>query len=460
MDRSPQTAGEQAEDVVRRLILLVALAACAQQGFPPGGPPDKIPPKLLKTAPDSNARNVSEKEVNFQYDEVLTERPSGASSLDALVLISPRDGAPRVGWHRSRISVRGHKDWKPNTTYTVIMLPGISDLRGNADKFGYQLVFSTGPEIASESISGVVFDWPAGHPAPNAIVEAVSHPDSTVYISRADSIGHFTIAHMPPGSFTVFGWVDANNNHDRDEHELQDSAAVTLKDTASVELLAFIHDSIGPHIVTVEARDSVTIHATFDKPVDPKQPLDSAHILVRAADSSIVPIKAIVSAREIDKRRSDSTARADSIRARTDTAFRRQYLTSHRVPTDTLQRSALKRAAALAAMLPSKPIPVMDVLITLAEPLKQGAQYRLESRDIHNLMGVAAVSVRSFDVPKPPPPPPPSKSGTPPRNPRTPAPGASPATSPAPAPTPPAGAPAVPPAAMPQADTARKQPPE
>ena len=101
---------------MRRLILLVALVACAQQGFPPGGPPDKVPPKLLKTSPDSNGRNVSEKEVNLQYDEVLSERPGGASSLDALVLISPRDGAPRVGWHRTRISVRGHKDWKPNTT--------------------------------------------------------------------------------------------------------------------------------------------------------------------------------------------------------------------------------------------------------------------------------------------------------------------------------------------------------
>lgn len=442
---------------MRRLILLVALVACAQQGFPPGGPPDKVPPKLLKTTPDSNARNVSEKEVNFQYDEVLTERPAGASSLDALVLISPRDGAPRVGWHRTRISVRGHKDWKPNTTYTVILLPGISDLRGNADKFGYQLVFSTGPEIAGQSISGVVFDWPAGHPAPNAIVEAVSHPDSTVYISRADSVGHFTIVHMPPGSFTVYGWVDANNNHDRDEHELQDSATLTLKDTASVELLAFIHDSIGPHIVTVEARDSVTIHATFDKPVDPKQPLDTEHILVRAADSSIVPIKAIVSAREIDKRRNDSTARADSIRARTDTAFRRQYQASHRVPTDTLQRNAQKRAAALAAMLPSKPIPVLDVLITLGVPLKTGAQYRIESRDIHNLMGIAAVSVRSFDLPKPPPPPQPSKNVAPAKNAKTPAPGAAPT---APSPTPAAGAPAVPPAAMPPADTTHKKPPQ
>jgi hypothetical protein len=353
--------------------------------------------------------------VEFQYDEVLTERPAGASSLDALVLISPRDGAPRVGWHRTRISVRGHKDWKPNTTYTVAILPGISDLRGNADKEGFNLVFSTGPEIASKSISGVVFDWPAGHPAPNAIVEAISHPDSTVYIGRADSVGRFSIAHMLPGSFTVFGWIDANNNHDRDPHESQDSAQVTLQDTARVELLTFIHDSIGPHIVTVDVRDSVTIHATFDKPVDPQQPFDSARINLLAADSSIVPIKSIVSAREIDRQRNDSVARADSIRARTDTAFRRQYQAQHRVPTDTLQRNAMRRAAALAAMLPSKPIPISDILIKLVSPLKPGAQYKLQSRDIHNLMGVAAASVRSFDVPKPQPPRQPSKNGAAPR---------------------------------------------
>jgi hypothetical protein len=164
----------------------------------------------------------------------------------------------------------------------------------------------------------------------------------------------------------------------------------------------------------VEVRDSVTIHASFDKPLDPKQPLDSEHIIVRAADSSIVSTKAILSAREIDRRRNDSTAKADSIRARTDTAFRRQYVAQHRVPTDTLQKNALRRAATLAAMLPSKPIPVMDILITVSTPLKQGAQYKLESKDLHNLMGISANSVRSFDVPKPAPPPPPPKNGAPP----------------------------------------------
>ena len=409
---------------MRRLILLVALVACAQQGFPPGGPPDKDPPKLLKTTPDSNARNVTSKEVNFQYDEVLSERPGGASSLDALVLISPRDGAPRVGWHRTRISVRGHKDWKPNTTYVIDVLPGISDLRGNADKLGYHLVFSTGPEIAGASISGVVFDWPAGHPAPNALVEAVSHPDSTIYIDRADSLGRFTISHMPAGSFTVIGWIDANSNHDLDPHELQDSATVTLKDTARVELLAFIHDSIGPHVVTVEVRDSLTLHASFDKPVDPVQALDSTHIMLRAADSSLISTKAIVSAREIDKQRSDSMARADSIRARHDTAFRRQYQAQHRAPTDSNAVAALRRTALLATLKPSKPVPVSDILISLKQPLTAGATYRLEAKDIHNLMGIAASSIRSFTVPKPAPPPPPPKTHAAP-------PGAKPAAPPA-----------------------------
>ena len=58
---------------MRRLIALAALfaAACAQPGFPPGGPEEKVPPKLLSLKPDSGAVNVHPEEVSLQFDEVL-----------------------------------------------------------------------------------------------------------------------------------------------------------------------------------------------------------------------------------------------------------------------------------------------------------------------------------------------------------------------------------------------------
>lgn len=83
---------------MRRLIAAAALiaAACAQPGFPPGGPQEKVPPKLLSVKPESGAVNVRPDEVNFQFDEVLGEQIAG-TDLNKQVVISPRAGEPRVG---------------------------------------------------------------------------------------------------------------------------------------------------------------------------------------------------------------------------------------------------------------------------------------------------------------------------------------------------------------------------
>ncbi|MGI9077967.1 MAG: hypothetical protein ACR2G6_11680, partial [Gemmatimonadaceae bacterium] len=88
-----------------RLIILAAALGCASQGSPPGGPEDKAAPVLLKTLPDSGAVNARpSKWAIFTFDEVINERPQGAATLDMLVLISPRDGAPRVDWRRSSLA--------------------------------------------------------------------------------------------------------------------------------------------------------------------------------------------------------------------------------------------------------------------------------------------------------------------------------------------------------------------
>ena len=119
------------EGAVRRLIAAISLVACASQGDPPGGPPDAAPPVLVAIVPESGAVNMRPERVEFRFDEVVSERPSRAPSLEQMVLISPSDGLPRVDWRRRTIAVRPRGDWKPNAVYTVTLLPGITDLRGN-----------------------------------------------------------------------------------------------------------------------------------------------------------------------------------------------------------------------------------------------------------------------------------------------------------------------------------------
>src|SRR6476659_1514856 len=146
--------------------------------MPPGGPPDVAAPKILSIIPDSGTVGVSPKEVIFQFDEVVSERPAAATTLADLFLISPRDGTPNVSWHREAITVRPRRGWRANTPYTVIMLPGIADIRGNVRNTGASTFFSTGKTIPRTRITGRVFDWVAGTPAAGALVESFVPPDT------------------------------------------------------------------------------------------------------------------------------------------------------------------------------------------------------------------------------------------------------------------------------------------
>ena len=143
------------------IALLAAIAgglACAGASPPPGGPEDHAPPRLIHVTPDSNAVNVTAANVTFQFDETINDRGSGAQELARRFLISPADGSVRVSWHRSRIDVRPHDGFRPNTAYSVSLLPGLADLRGNTLKSGATIVFSTGPTIPTGAIPGTVFD--------------------------------------------------------------------------------------------------------------------------------------------------------------------------------------------------------------------------------------------------------------------------------------------------------------
>ena len=362
---------------MRRALIAVALAACASQAFPPGGPEDPDPPELVGVVPDSGAVGVDpDREVIFRFDEVVNERPSGAVDLRGLLLISPRQGEPRVDWNRTSLGVRARGDWRENTVYTVTLLPGLQDLRNNVRRQPATIVFSTGPTLPDTRLSGAIYDWVAGRPAASAIVEAMT-PDSVVYLGAADSVGRFTLAHLPPGTYRVRGFVDPNRNREIDPREPFDTTVVQLADTASIELYAFVHDSAGPRVQSVDVRDSLTVRVIFDKALAPGQSLDTSQIRIVRADSTPVRVMSASLTRPETVRPPDTTAQRPAVPLP--------------APADTADTAAVRPPPR-----PQRLSPPTQITVQVFPPLEPATTYVLTARDLRNLLGIPGDSRRTF----------------------------------------------------------------
>jgi hypothetical protein len=394
---------------VRRLILLVVVAGCAQLGSPPGGPEDRNPPHLLRISPDTNAVNARPKGVQLYFDEIVNERPArGGQDLASLFLVSPRRGRVDVRWHRSRIEIRPRRGWQANTTYIITQLAGVSDLRGNADTGQHQYIFSTGASRAPTLIRGQVFDWVAGRVASKAYVEAIRLPDSLTWGVYADSLGRFTIRYVPPGRYLLRGIIDANTNRELDRRELFDSATVALGDSINRELLAFVHDSVGPGIAEVQVRDSLTLRVTFDRPLRPRVPVTAAQFSVKAADSTVVPIASFALGTAFEKQEADS-ARAKAVRDSTEAARRADSIARANprpapAPAPPAPPPARRPGAARDTTpppRPSQPAPETYAIIKLGRPLAPITSYRLRAEGLQSLMGVLRSTDRIFTTERP-----------------------------------------------------------
>lgn len=349
--------------LIRVSLVTCAFAACASPGMPPGGPPDVDAPRLVGVAPDSGRVNVTPRSVVFRFDEVVSESPPGAATLASLFVISPQHGTAVVEWQREEIAVRPRRGWRPNTVYSVIMLPGLADLRGNVRREGAATLFATGAVIPTTAISGTLFDWAAGSPVAVGLVQAMA-PDSTIYLAYSDSAGEFSLRHLPAGTYEVTGVVDANRNRALDPRERWDSATVTLADTARVDLFAFAHDSIGPRIQSVVASDSITLRVLFDVPVDPRVGLDPSWIRVLGPDSTALAIASVS--------------------------------LPPPAPLDTLAPPPTPPPARM-----TRPQPYTEVVVVMAAPLTPGVAYAVVANGFPGLLGRVTPSTGTARVAPP-----------------------------------------------------------
>lgn len=412
---------------VLAILVVAVVVACAQQGAPPGGPPDAELPVLLRSVPESNAVNVRAPAVVLQFDEVISERSAGtggqvspsSNTLASVLVISPSDGREEVLWRRTTLELRPRRGFRPNTTYRVTINPGLADLRGNRTTEGFDFVFSTGPTTARGELSGVFFDWTTGKAAPNARIEVFRADDSTFrWTARSDSSGRFRVRDLAAGPYELRAWLDGNNDRRISFREVSDVAQITLADTASVELYAFVRDTLPPRLETIEVLDSTGIRVRFDRGI--VHDWDGSGVTLLGVDSTIVGVAGPmqVSARfdsTLKTRRaaSDSAARAEADSARAATDSTRPPVTDTavaerapagppRAPVVTAPPAATAATASSAAdTLPppvfKRRVPEVSWTLPLRGPLEPGS-YRLIIRGAPGLNGRVVESDREFRV--------------------------------------------------------------
>jgi hypothetical protein len=423
-----------------------AIAACAQPGMPPGGPPDDAAPALIAVSPESGAVNVRDKVVLLRFDEVLNERSSatagapatgvaggagsgfggagsGPSGLQSIVILSPSDGRERVNWRRTAIEVEPRDGFRANTAYRVTVLAGLSDLRGNRLTESREIVFSTGASIPTGEIRGVFFDWVAGRASPGARVEVWRDSDSTFrWSSRTDAEGRFRIRDLEPGRYVVRGWMDADHDKRIGVREIHEHATLDLADSASADLYAFEHDTIGPRIETIELVDSTAIRIKFDRAVALGFVPDSNSITLHGSDSARIPLGVAIPAARFDSIAGASGARDSAGAAAplvTPPAVARPAgqtpppsPPSPQNPQNPQNPRNPQAAAPGPVTLPKpdRPSPVTTWVARLGAPLAPG-EYRVKATGLPGLTGAVRPSERV--VTKRPPPPPKDSTAAP-----------------------------------------------
>jgi hypothetical protein len=369
-----------------------------------------------------------------QFDEVIDEMPSRGGAAGAIsglaqkVVLSPVGSDVKVSWHRSSIHVSPQEGWKRGRVYHLQLLPGIADLRRNSTKTGTTIVFTTGPAVPAATLVGTVLLWADQRTLPQAVIRAALLPDTVAYVTLTDSAGNFRLAAVPSGRYRVWAIQDENNNRRQDRREAFDTVTVTVDSTARALLWAFVHDTVGPRVRTVEPIDSLDFRVAFSAPLDPRRALDTAMVrMLTLPDSTPVAVRALYTPAKFDSIQARARAVEDSLKRLRDTTARKD--TTARVRRDTSRArptppsAAPQRAPAapggvgraardttvhldtarVRKLLSERPVPYDRLVVQTAQPLAPGGKYLVRVRGATNLSGVAADAqgVLVVPVPKP-----------------------------------------------------------
>lgn len=233
-------------------IVCAMLTACANIGSPEGGPRDYTPPRVLKTSPANGVTGFKGNKVEINFDEIVNIKDQQKK-----VVVSPvQHTSPLIRSLGKKITVELRDTMLPETTYVIDFSNAIEDNNEGNRLDGYAFTFSTGTDIDSLRISGIVLDAFNLEPQQHVLVGLHSNLSDTAFthlplerITRTNDRGQFTIMGLKPGLYHVFALNDVDGDYRM----------------ARTENIAFLDRVIEPGTRRFTSQDTTF---TFDRRVD------------------------------------------------------------------------------------------------------------------------------------------------------------------------------------------------
>ena len=187
---------------------------------PTGGPKDTIPPVITKVAPFPGATRVSPDKAKlvFTFNEYVKIKDA-----NGVYLSPPQEKKPKASISGKSLVVTFENPLDSSTTYTLDLTGAIADNNEGNLFPGFTLVFSTGEQIDSMCVTGVVQDCNTLMPVKGATVMLYKdQADSAVFLKRpvaaakTDDWGFFSIRNIQDTVYRVYAIKDENNNNKYD----------------------------------------------------------------------------------------------------------------------------------------------------------------------------------------------------------------------------------------------------
>ena len=192
--------------------------SCANTTTPPtGGPKDTIPPVITRLFPIPGSTMVPTHKTNlvFTFDEYVVVKDA-----QSIFLSPPLEKPAKYRMKGKSLVVYFENDLDSGKTYVMDLTNAVADNNEGNMFPGYALAFSTGPEVDSMMITGVVQDCNTLMPVKGATVMLYKdHSDSAVFKSRPDAAaktddwGFFCVRNIKDTLYRMYAVMDANHDN-------------------------------------------------------------------------------------------------------------------------------------------------------------------------------------------------------------------------------------------------------